>query len=120
MSEERRNRLIPARRRALLTRYQASGEKQRAFCESAGVSVSTLQYWLQQERLTGALSEVTPPTPTKTTLEFVIPRRYGSSSTERVMWWREEPKKIFAFPLFPCTGATFCRAHSEERSILPL
>jgi len=57
----------------MLTRYRASGETQRAFCEGAGVSVSTLQYWLQQERLTEAFSEVTPPTRTKTTLEFVFP-----------------------------------------------
>jgi DNA-directed RNA polymerase specialized sigma24 family protein len=42
MSEERRNRLIPDRRRSVLTRYRASGETQRAFCEDAGVSVSTL------------------------------------------------------------------------------
>jgi hypothetical protein len=73
MSVERRKRLIPDRRRALLTRYRASGETHRAFCESAGVSVSTLQYWLQQQRLAEAFSEVTPTTQTKTTLEFVFP-----------------------------------------------
>jgi hypothetical protein len=55
MGEERRNRLIPDRgSERCLPGTVPSGETQRAFCESAGISVSTLRYWLQQERLTGA------------------------------------------------------------------
>ena len=35
---------------ALIERYQSSGEKQRIFCEKAGVSLTTFQYWLYRYR----------------------------------------------------------------------
>ena len=45
-----RRRLSDDTRRQLLARYHRSGLTQRAFCEQAGIPVSTLQWWLVQAR----------------------------------------------------------------------
>ena len=53
-----RGRTPDATRRELVARYQHSDLTQRAFCEQAGIPISTLQWWLVKAR-----REVTPATP---------------------------------------------------------
>jgi hypothetical protein len=45
-----RPRTTDATRRALVARYHASQLTQRAFCEHAGIPLSTLQWWLVKAR----------------------------------------------------------------------
>ena len=45
-----RRRLSDDTRRQLLARYHRSDLTQRAFCEQAGIPLSTLQWWLVQAR----------------------------------------------------------------------
>jgi transposase-like protein len=45
-----RRRLSDDTRRRLLARYHRSDLTQRAFCEQAGIPLSTLQWWLVQAR----------------------------------------------------------------------
>jgi len=45
-----RRRLSDEPRRQLLARYHRSDLTQRAFCEQAGIPLSTLQWWLVQAR----------------------------------------------------------------------
>ena len=45
-------------RRQIVARYHRSDLTQRAFCEQAGIPISTLQWWLVKAR-----REVTPATP---------------------------------------------------------
>lgn len=40
-------------RQRLLARFRRSGQSQKRFCEANGLSLSTLQYWLGQQRLQG-------------------------------------------------------------------
>ena len=49
-SPSRRQRLSDDRRRQIVARFARSGLTQRAFCEQAGLPVSTLQWWLVKAR----------------------------------------------------------------------
>jgi len=49
-----RRRLSDDTRRQLLARYHRSDLTQRAFCEQAGIPLSTLQWWLVQARRAAA------------------------------------------------------------------
>lgn len=62
-------------RNAVVERYRRSGQKQREFCESEGVAVSTLQYWLKRSREEGAkFRAIEPPLrPPTSTIEVVFP-----------------------------------------------
>ena len=42
----------------LLSRYRESGQRQKDFCESVGISVTSLQKWLRAEKPAGQLVEV--------------------------------------------------------------
>ena len=53
-----RGRTADPTRRELVARYQRSNLTQRAFCEQAGIPISTLQWWLVQAR-----REAVPATP---------------------------------------------------------
>jgi transposase-like protein len=56
-----RRRLSDDTRRQLLARYQRSDLTQRAFCEQAGIPLSTLQWWLVQARRAVAFAEIVAP-----------------------------------------------------------
>ncbi len=62
-----RRRTTDTTRRQLVARYHRSGLTQRAFCEQAGLPLSTLQWWLVKARREGArdtpvtFAEVTRP-----------------------------------------------------------
>mgnify|MGYP001599034656 FL=1 len=53
-----RRRAADTTRRAIVARYHRSDLTQRAFCEQAGIPVSTLQWWLAKAR-----REAAPATP---------------------------------------------------------
>lgn len=62
-----RRRFSDGTRRQVVTRFERSGLTQRAFCEQAGLPVSTLQWWLVKTRREAArrtpvtFAEVTLP-----------------------------------------------------------
>jgi hypothetical protein len=49
-SRSPRPRTADTTRRAVVARYQRSDLTQRAFCEQAGIPISTLQWWLMKAR----------------------------------------------------------------------
>lgn len=57
-------------RRQIVTRYERSDLTQRAFCEQAGIPLSTLQWWLVKARREAARH--TPVTFTEVTLPEVV------------------------------------------------
>jgi len=66
-SQLARGRISDDTRRQIVTRFERSDLTQRAFCEQAGLPVSTLQWWLTQARREAArrtpvtFAEVTLP-----------------------------------------------------------
>jgi transposase-like protein len=49
-NKARRKHRTPAQRKQVLAEYRRSGLSQQAFATQIGVGVSTLQFWLRQER----------------------------------------------------------------------
>ena len=45
----------------LLTRYRESGQRQKEFCQSAGISLTSLQKWLRAENPAKKFLEVSAP-----------------------------------------------------------
>ena len=66
-SRSPRSRTADTTRRALVARYQRSDLTQRAFCERAGIPISTLQWWLVKAR------REAPPATAITFREVVVP-----------------------------------------------
>jgi transposase-like protein len=76
-----RRRLSDDTRHQLLARYHRSDLTQRAFCEQAGIPVSTLQWWLVQARRAAAR-----PTRAVAFAEIVAPAYVESGVDTRLAW----------------------------------
>jgi hypothetical protein len=79
-SRSPRPRTADTTRRELVVRYQRSDLTQRAFCERAGIPISTLQWWLVKAR-----REAAPTTPI-TFREVAVPEAVRSGRALDTAW----------------------------------
>jgi len=79
-SRSPRARMADTTRRELVARYQRSDLTQRAFCEHAGIPMSTLQWWLVKAR-----REAAPATPI-TFREVAVPEDVRSGRGLDMAW----------------------------------
>ena len=79
-SRSPRRRTADPTRREMVARYQRSDLTQRAFCEQAGIPISTLQWWLVKAR-----REAAPATPI-TFREVAVPEDERSDGALDMAW----------------------------------